>query len=174
MKLIVGLGNPGPQYTHTRHNIGFRVLDSMCSEWQLMTKTSALTCKVGDVMYAKPQTFMNLSGASVLALVQYYKIDLHNILVIYDDKDLPFGTLRFRTSGSSGGHNGMNSIIPSLGTQEFSRLRIGVANEEMEKYDTADFVLAKFTKEEEKGLPDIIKQAVEEVEKFVTKKHVMT
>lgn len=166
MKLVVGLGNPGKQYTYTRHNIGFRILDSIVSDWQLMPKASALICKQGDVIYAKPQTFMNLSGASVLALIQYYKIDPLNMLVIYDDKDIPFGTLRFRATGSSGGHNGMNSIIPSLGTQEFPRLRFGIATEEMEKYDTADFVLAKFTKEEEKQLPEIIEQAVEEIEKF--------
>ncbi len=168
MKLVVGLGNPGKQYTHTRHNIGFRILDNMCSDWQLMAKASALICKQGDVIYAKPQTFMNLSGASVLALIQYYKIELPDMVVIYDDKDIPFETLRFRAMGSSGGHNGMNSIIASLGTKDFPRLRVGVATEEMEKYDTADFVLAKFTKEEEQALPDIIKQAVEEIEKFVT------
>lgn len=169
MKLVVGLGNPGKQYTYTRHNIGFRILDSIVSDWQLMPKASALICKQDDVLYAKPQTFMNLSGASVLALIQYYKIDLTDMVVIYDDKDISFGTLRFRSAGSSGGHNGMNSIIGSLGVQDFPRLRIGVATEAMEKYDTADFVLAKFTKEEEKQLPEIIKQAVEEI-----KKHVMT
>lgn len=166
MKLIVGLGNPGNQYIYTRHNIGFRILDSICSDWQLMPKASASICKQGDVIYAKPQTFMNLSGASVLALMQYYKIDPLNMVVIYDDKDIPFGTLRFRSAGSSGGHNGMNSIIGSLGAQDFPRLRIGVAAEAMEKYDTADFVLAKFTKEEEKQLPEIMKQAVEEIKKF--------
>jgi PTH1 family peptidyl-tRNA hydrolase len=90
MKLVVGLGNPGKQYIQTRHNIGFRILDTLCPEWQLMTKTSALICKQDDVIYAKPQTFMNLSGASVFALVQYYEIELQDMLVVYDCKDIPF------------------------------------------------------------------------------------
>lgn len=158
MNLIIGLGNPGKHYETTRHNIGFRVLDSICSDWTLNKRCQALVCKKNDVVYAKPQTFMNVSGVSVKKLCQFFKIELKDIIVVYDDKDLPFGTLRFRTTGSSGGHNGMKSIIAELGTQDIPRLRIGIAGEAT-IHDTADFVLAKFTKVEEKSLPEIIEQA---------------
>ncbi|MFA5994909.1 MAG: aminoacyl-tRNA hydrolase [Patescibacteria group bacterium] len=158
MKLIVGLGNPGKQYEKTRHNIGFRVLDEICDNWTLQKSCQALICKNDTIIYAKPQTFMNLSGLAVKKLWQFYKIEIKDILVVYDDKDLPFGKLRFRTKGSSGGHNGMNSIIAELGTSEFPRLRIGIAPTDSQTiiHDTADYVLAKFSKEEEKLLPEII------------------
>lgn len=170
MKLIVGLGNPGKEYECTRHNVGFRVLDSMCSEWSAMTKCSALVGKSGKTLYAKPQTFMNLSGQAMQALLHYYKIDLADLLVVYDDKDLPFGTLRLRDAGSSAGHNGMNSIIETLGTEQFSRLRIGIAptDDRAVIHDTADFVLTNFTTEEEKKLPDIIDQAKQIIQSFVS------
>ncbi len=170
MKLIVGLGNPGEKYSHTRHNIGFRVLDSIVNElsgnWTLMTKCSALIHKVGDSIYAKPQTFMNLSGSSVAALLHYYKIDFTDCVIVYDDKDMKFGTMRERATGSSGGHNGMNSIIGVLGTKDIARLKIGVApaDDDVEMYDTADYVLGKFTKEEEKALPEIIAEAVKKLQ----------
>jgi PTH1 family peptidyl-tRNA hydrolase len=169
MKLIIGLGNPGKEYELTRHNIGFRVVDSLKLEWQVMAKCFAQVAKDKQVLYAKPQTFMNLSGKSVQALQQYYKIDLNDILVVYDDKDLPFGTLRFRPKGSSGGQNGMKSIIEYLGTEEIARLRIGIAPTDAEAkiHNAADYVLNRFNKEEEKLLPDIIKQAQEEIEKFL-------
>lgn len=177
MKLIIGLGNPGPQYDNTRHNIGFRVLNEMCDNWTLMPKTSALICKQGDVIYAKPQTFMNLSGAAVTALVHYYKLELQAILVVYDCKDISFGKVKLKPTGSSAGHNGMNSIIGTLGTDEFPRLRIGIApiNETVEKYETADYVLGKFSEDEEKHLPEIIKNAIAEINNFTgIKKHSMT
>lgn len=169
MKLVIGLGNPGKQYVRTRHNIGFRILDTLCTDWKLTTRSSALICKRGELVYAKPQTFMNLSGAAVIALVQYYKIDLRDVLIVYDCKDIPFGTIRFRPKGSSGGHNGMRSIIAALGTEEFPRLRIGISptNIAIAELETADFVLEKFSKQEEKQLPDIIAAAKLEIEKFV-------
>ncbi|MDP3970159.1 MAG: aminoacyl-tRNA hydrolase [bacterium] len=173
MKLIIGLGNPGEKHAKTRHNIGFRVLDSICDDYSLMAKCSALICKQEDVLYAKPQTFMNLSGVAVIALIQYYKIDLADILVVYDDKDIKFGDVRFREQGSSAGHNGMNSIIGVLGTNEFSRVRIGVAptDEEAVIHNTADYVLSNFSKDEEAVLSDIIIEAKQSIIEFVNKKH---
>lgn len=169
MKLVVGLGNPGKEYDHTRHNVGFRILDALCSDWVTMPKCSSLICKTEDIIYAKPQTFMNLSGKAVQELIQFYKIEMADMLVVYDDKDLPFGKLRLRTEGSSAGHNGMNSIIGMLGTQEFSRLRIGVApaDPEVSMHDTADYVLANFTAEEETNVQPIIDEARKTIESFI-------
>lgn len=166
MQLVVGLGNPGRNYVHTRHNIGFRIVDHVVETCRgtfvQKTKLHGQLAKLGNVLYLKPDTFMNESGKSVLATLQFYKLTPADLLVVYDDKDLPLGTLRFRTKGSSGGHNGMNSIIALLGTEEFARLRIGVAPVPPEKIlgDTADYVLGKFTKIEEEQLPEIIKQAI--------------
>lgn len=165
MRLVVGLGNPGKKYMHTRHNVGFRVLDNLATDWQLMAKYSALIHKSGDTIYAKPQTFMNLSGAAVQALMTYYKIPIEDLIVVYDDKDLPLGTVRERDTGSSAGHNGMNSIIGVLGTQDIARIKIGVAPTDPETiiHDTADYVLSNFTADEEQALPEIIEQAVQAI-----------
>lgn len=171
MRLVVGLGNPGKQYMHTRHNIGFRVInqlaDNLKIDWSAQKKLHGLLAKSGDTIYLKPDTFMNESGRSVLAALQFYRLTPADLLIVYDDKDLPLGTLRFRTKGSSGGHNGMNSIITLLGTQEFSRLRIGIAPTDPETImgDTANYVLGKFNKAEEEQLPEIIIQVIEKVTK---------
>lgn len=155
MKLVVGLGNPGKQYERTRHNVGFRVIDAMS--------------KPVDVIYLKPPTFMNNSGAAVQAALRYYKIGLPDVLVVFDDKDLPLGTIRFRTKGSSGGHNGVQSIIDHLGSNQFARLKVGIAPTDPAGVisDTTDYVLAKFSKAEEKQLPEIIERVVEKVKEWV-------
>lgn len=172
MKLIVGLGNPGKQYAQTRHNFGFMVVDSLCaaakSKWTKNQKLAGEICKVGQTLYLKPTTFMNLSGEAVRATMHYYKIALADVLVIFDDKDLPLGTIRYRTAGSSGGHNGIKSIIAQLSSQDFARLKLGIAPTTPEQaiHDTADYVLAKFSKTEQKLLPDIITSAKAKLDLF--------
>lgn len=168
MKLIVGLGNPGKQYMHTRHNVGFRVLDGLAracgGRWGFTQKFNADLAKIKDgnqkIILCKPQTYMNSSGQPVQLLANYYKIAPSDIFVVYDDKDLRLGLMRFRTKGSSAGHNGAQSIIDHLITQEFNRVRVGVAGETTIR-DTAEFVLNHFTTVEEKTLQKVIKNAVE-------------
>ncbi|WP_017729505.1 aminoacyl-tRNA hydrolase [Halalkalibacterium ligniniphilum] len=133
MKLIVGLGNPGAKYAGTRHNVGFDIIDRCAENLQLemnQTKFKGLYGSIirnGEkVFLLKPQTYMNLSGESVRPFMDYYQIPLEDLLVIYDDLDLPVGKIRIRVKGSSGGHNGIKSLIAQLGTQEFKRIRVGV------------------------------------------------
>ncbi len=148
MKLIVGLGNPGKEYENTRHNVGFMVLNSFGDNFTLEKKFQAMLrkTKIGfnDVLFVKPVTFMNLSGNAVAKIVQYYDINISEILVIHDDLDLEFGRFRLKKNSSSGGHNGIKSIIQCLKTQDFCRLKIGIAHDR--SIDTADYVLQKFSK----------------------------
>ena len=163
MYLIVGLGNPTKQYEKTRHNIGFDVIDALADKYNISVteKKHKALCGRGviegqKVVLAKPQTFMNLSGESVVELLNYYKMDPETeMIVIYDDISLDVGQLRIRKKGSAGGHNGMKSIIARLGTEEFPRVRIGVG-EKPAGWDLADYVLGRFGKEE---LP-IMREAV--------------
>lgn len=155
MKLIVGLGNPGKEYEKTRHNVGWRILDAFNLDFRLEKKFNAEVAKHAGLLFCKPQTFMNNSGQAVRELMDYYHIPVENLLVIYDDKDLPFGTIRLRSTGSSGGHNGMQSLIQHLGTQNFGRVRIGVSADSPIQ-DTAQFVLQRFSAHEEHTLPQII------------------
>lgn len=150
MKLIVGLGNPGRKYQKTRHNIGFRVIDELKRE---------ISDK--DVILLKPQAFMNQSGKAVKSLTTKYKIPLINILVVHDDVDLPFGTIRISKNSSSAGHKGVQSIIDELGTRDFTRIRIGI--NPGHKVDTEKFVLKKITRQEEKQLKEVIKKAAEQI-----------
>ena len=164
MKLIVGLGNPGATYNFTRHNFGFLALDFHAKikqlDWQPREKFGATWLKSDDAIFIKPQTFYNDTGRAVQSFAHFYKIPLANILVIYDDFDLPFGTTRFRQSGSAGGNKGLKSIIEHLGTDEFARLRLGTGNDAMrQKLGDTDFVLSRFTPEEKTKLPEIL-QAV--------------
>lgn len=137
LKLVVGLGNPGEQYAHTRHNVGFDVVDRLYRRWHITPSENrkfkgvygdGIVLSTAKTGLLKPQTFMNRSGQSVRAVVDWYKIEPESVLIVYDDMDLPLGRLRLRTSGSAGGHNGMKSIIAHLGTQEFPRLRIGIGD----------------------------------------------
>ena len=153
MKLIVGLGNPGPEYMKTRHNLGFIVLDyTMEKEGIKFEKNkfdSMFTITgTGDdrVIFAEPTTFMNLSGSAVKQIMDFYKIKPKDLLVIYDDKDLEVGKIRIRKKGSSGGHNGIKDIINKIGTDEFNRLRIGIGSDN--RIQTSDYVLGKFSKEQ--------------------------
>lgn len=150
MKLIVGLGNPGQNYMKTRHNIGFMVLDNYLNQpcWQSKFQALYTTLNINNekVYFLKPQTFMNLSGDSVVEFIHYFKINPQDILVIHDDLDLPLGKYRIKINSTAGGHNGIKSLINRLGTNSFARLKIGISRNQNE--DTKDYVLGKFTKEE--------------------------
>lgn len=168
--LIVGLGNPGKTYDNTRHNIGFEIVDAIAKQAELkFSKAKAFKAEVakgekkqGTIYLLKPQTYMNLSGEAVSLFVSYHQIPLEQILVITDDFALPFGELRLKPKGSSGGHNGLKDIELRLQTQEYPRLRIGIGDPGLLSWP--DYVLEKFTPEEKKTLPDVLERAVEAVE----------
>ncbi len=154
MTVIIGLGNPGNKYEFTRHNVGFRVIDVLCEKYNIKLNKLKHKALYGEgiiqgkrVMLAKPQTFMNSSGESVRDIVEWYKLPLDNIIVIYDDVDLPVGTVRIRPNGSAGTHNGMKSVIYQLQSDSFPRIRIGIGKAP-EGWDLADYVLSKFTVED--------------------------
>ena len=164
--MIVGLGNPGKEYEKTRHNVGFRSVELVAG--QLKTKIDkvkfkALTRMVNHqgkkILLVEPQTYMNLSGAAVSALATYYKVKPDHILVIFDDISLPVGRIRIRRDGSAGGHNGIKSIIQSLGTDQFPRVKVGVGAKPHPDYDLADWVLSKFSAQEEKALQPALENA---------------
>lgn len=171
MKLIVGLGNPGKKYEHTRHNMGFDVVDLFSELAQIDIDKDAFKGLVGrgkvfdeDVYLLKPQTFMNLSGESVREIVSYFKIPKEDIIVIYDDLDLEPGKIRLRLSGSSGGHRGIQNIIEQLGTENIKRIRIGIGKP---TYDTIDYVLGKPLKEEQVLIDEAIKKAVDALKEIL-------
>jgi PTH1 family peptidyl-tRNA hydrolase len=155
MKLIIGLGNPGEKYQKTRHNIGFILLDLLAEEMNINFElNSNLNAEIAEfkqgtekILLCKPQTFMNNSGQAVSKIINYYKIDLKDILVIQDEIDLPFGKIKFATNSSSAGHKGIQSIVDHLGTQEFQRLRFGI-NHETNPLPTEIFVLKNFSQKE--------------------------
>ncbi|MBI4122058.1 MAG: aminoacyl-tRNA hydrolase [Parcubacteria group bacterium] len=148
MKLVVGLGNPGKDYAWTRHNLGFILLDSLTDGWEKHHKANALVHKIEmngqAVMLAKPQTFMNSSGDAVASLLQFYKLSPTDLIVVHDDLDLPFGTLRITVDASAGGHNGIKSIISRLGTESFTRLRLGIKTDRKNHVPADAFVLERF------------------------------
>ncbi len=156
--LFVGLGNPGSAYEMTRHNIGFRVIDKLVSDLDARdtTKTSfhGKLFRHGTLFFLKPTTFMNLSGKSVLAVKQFFKIDISDITVIHDDIDLPFGAVRFKRGGGNGGHNGLRSIDEAIG-REYFRVRIGIGKPE-HKSQVSDFVLHSFSSDEEGDIERLI------------------
>lgn len=156
MHIIIGLGNPGREYQRTRHNVGFDVLDVLSEKMGIALTKSAMHGLIGEgflegekVVLVKPQTYMNLSGQCVTELVSWYKPPMENVLVIYDDIDLPLGKLRLRANGSAGTHNGMRSVIGLLGRQDFPRLRVGVG-QKPEGWELADWVLSHYQTEEER------------------------
>ena len=165
MKLIVGLGNPGKKYEHTRHNMGFDVVDLFAELAQIDVDKESFKGLVGrgkvydeDVFILKPQTYMNLSGESVREIVNYFKINIDDIIVVYDDMALEPGKIRLRPGGSSGGHKGIQNIIENLSTQNIKRIRVGIGEP---TYDTIDYVLSKPTKEERDAIDEAIKEAVD-------------
>jgi PTH1 family peptidyl-tRNA hydrolase len=173
MKLIVGLGNPGRKYDGTRHNVGFEVVDALArrhgAEWEAAPRgIEALVgrWRTADSVLVKPLTYMNLSGGAVVPLLQFYKVDPVDLLVLVDEVHLDLGRLRIRRSGSAGGHNGLKSLIASLGSQEFARLRIGVGRGDGRR-DLADHVLAKFDADERATVAEMVDRSADAVELFV-------
>mgnify|MGYP002853353539 FL=1 len=163
MKIIIGLGNPKNEYAGTRHNVGFSVIYNISDHYDIRVDTKKHKALIGKgiiegekVILAMPQTYMNLSGESVRELVDYYKCDVSDIIVIYDDISLDVGRIRIRKKGSAGGHNGIKNIIAQLGTDVFTRIKVGVG-EKPPKMDLADYVLGRFTKEEQ----PVIRQAAD-------------
>lgn len=171
MYIIVGLGNPGKQYDHTRHNIGFQVIDYLADQNGIAVEEKKHKALVGKgmiggekVILAKPQTYMNLSGESVRELVDYYKIDWEEeLIVISDDISLDVGGIRVRKKGSAGGHNGLKNIIQHLGSEGFTRIKMGVG-EKPKGYDLADYVLGHFSTEEKQIMADSAKKAAEAIQ----------
>ncbi len=171
--LIVGLGNPGREYAGNRHNVGFQIADRVVATQQLSFSKVQHQAMIAlgrlhdhRVVIAKPQTYMNDSGRAVSALLNFYKIPRDRLIVIFDDLDLPFGTLRLRSDGGAGGHNGMRSIIGQLGSNQFARLRVGIGRPPG-RMDPAAFVLQDFSRDEALELPGVLDRAVKAVETFV-------
>lgn len=166
--LIVGLGNPGPEYAKTRHNCGFRALDILAGKLNCRVDKGKFQGLYNQVSYKdnklyllKPQTFMNLSGQSVKQLASFFHIPPQNIIVMFDDISLEPGRLRIRSDGSAGGHNGIKSIISCIGNQDFPRVKIGVGAKPHPDYDLANWVLSNFTASEEKDLSSALERAAD-------------
>ena len=166
--LVVGLGNPGTKYEHTRHNAGFRAVELMSSKFGAGTEKAKFDALVKEgvvggkrVLFMRPQTFMNLSGKAVAAAANFYKIPAERIVVLFDDISFDVGTLRVKRNGSAGGHNGIKSLIEYLGTNEFPRVKIGAGKKPRPEYDMADWVLSKFSADEEKKLAEVFPRAVD-------------
>jgi peptidyl-tRNA hydrolase, PTH1 family len=171
IRLVAGLGNPGAEYAHTRHNIGFMVADLLAHEgglaWQRSGKWDAATAKFGDALLVKPASYMNRSGHPLFAIAQFFKIAPQEMLVVLDDFSLPLGRLRIRQSGGAGGHNGLESIIAQFGTEEMSRLRIGIGNAPAEA--ASDYVLSNFFEEEKPLVRSTIMRAADAVKCAIDK-----
>jgi len=173
--IIAGLGNPGLRYANTRHNVGFIVLDMLADKLGIKVTKAKHKALIGEgtlagekIVLAKPQTYMNLSGESILELKNWYKVEDSRIIIIYDDIDLDIGVLRIRPSGSAGTHNGMRSIIGQLKSQDFPRVRLGIGRPP-QGWDLKDYVLSTFRDDEMSKLKDACQRAVEGVELIVTK-----
>uniref|UniRef100_UPI0040481DC1 aminoacyl-tRNA hydrolase n=1 Tax=Aliarcobacter sp. TaxID=2321116 RepID=UPI0040481DC1 len=170
MHLIVGLGNIGEKYQLTRHNIGFLVIDEITKNLNTSninnSNFQSTLLKSGYNLFSKPTTYMNNSGVAVHAIKEYYKIDLENIIVIHDDLDLPFGTVKFKVGGGHGGHNGLRSLDAHI-SKEYIRVRIGIGKP-ADKTDVANYVLSNFSKEELNKLQDIISHTIKAIEALKT------
>lgn len=180
MKLIVGLGNPGDKYKDTRHNVGFMVVDKLAHElggadvaWDTSQKLTAEVAKTGEVVLAKPTTFMNASGVAVRKIIDFYKMNAEDVWVIHDDLDLPLGKIRIRVGGASAGHHGIDSIIKELGSDKFVRVRLGigkvksggtvVADRQLHQSSVIRFVLSKFGRSEAGEFKHLVAHGVEAV-----------
>lgn len=176
MYLIVGLGNPTDQYAATRHNIGFDVITKISDDYNIVLGIKKQKAKYGrgiiegqKVIIAQPQTYMNLSGESVRELVDYYHINIEEeLIVIFDDISLDIGAIRIRTKGSSGGHNGIKSIIKHLGTENFQRIKVGVGAKPKD-WDLADYVLSRFSREEDEIIREVLERTSKACALMITK-----
>jgi len=174
MKIIVGLGNPGPEYKNTRHNIGYMVLEELASRYPVERQEGKfdsliahIRVKGEKVLLVKPLTYMNLSGQAVQPLVHWHKLELQDLMVVYDDMDLPLGAMRLRASGGSGGHKGIKSIMERLATPDFARTRLGIGRPE--ERAAVDWVLGRFSAGEKEQLEQVVKQAADALEKWINK-----
>ena len=172
MYIVIGLGNPGRNYVNTRHNVGFEAVDLLAQKHNVSLNKLKFHAVFGDfklgnekVMLVKPQTYMNRSGISVFDIVNFYKVPIENVIVIYDDVDLELGTLRIRARGSSGTHNGMKSVIYQIQSDDFPRIRIGIGKNP--GINLADFVLQKFNSNEREIVNEVMITAVESVEDII-------
>lgn len=173
MKVIAGLGNPGKQYEQTRHNVGFMVIDELAKRLNISLDKGKFNGIYGighisgeKVILLKPLTYMNLSGECVRPFLDYYKVPKENFVVIYDDLDLPVGTIRLRMKGSAGGHNGMKSLIHHLGTEEFKRIRIGISRPN-NKMKVIDYVLGKFSEDDMHSIQKAVEDSASACEKWI-------
>lgn len=183
MKIIVGLGNPGKEYEETRHNIGFKIIESLAQKFTFepfhLEKKFKAALTIGEtalkkekIIFAKPQTYMNLSGEAVAALMNFYKIETADMWVIYDDLDLPLGKIRIRKEGSAGTHNGMKSIITQIGKNNFPRFRFGIESRGQtapKQQDTTSFVLSPFTIHEQPLVEETVQKMIEALQQSLDK-----
>lgn len=175
MKLIVGLGNPGKEYEETRHNVGFMVIDNIINKEQLTINPSKkFSADIAqqktdqkEILYIKPQTFMNNSDIAVRALLAFYKLTPLDIIVIHDEKDIPLGEYKIQTNRGAAGHNGVQSIIDHLGTKNFTRIRVGIGPENKKVDYIEEFVMGKFSEEEKRTLKQTIEQVTREVKNII-------
>jgi PTH1 family peptidyl-tRNA hydrolase len=174
--LIVGLGNPGKKYDGTRHNVGFEILDKFLevNEFEPFKENKKFKGLIAErvvgncrVILFKPSTYMNLSGEATRLVADYYKIDPNNLIAVYDELSLDFGVIRSRIGGQSAGHNGVKSLIQHLSTANFGRLRIGINNELAKTQDSSDFVLKRFTKEEQSKIPSLVNESCNMLTEFI-------
>lgn len=166
-------GNPGTEYEKTRHNVGFKAIDKIAENFKISMSKNKFDAIIGEgfcgtekIILVKPQTYMNLSGTSIKQIVDFYKLDLNNLIVIYDDIDIPLGKIKIKPSGSSGTHNGMRNIVAMLSSEEFTRIRIGTDKPKF-NMNLADYVLMNMTKEEEQVLEPAIINASKAVERII-------
>lgn len=179
MKIVVGLGNPGDKYSNTRHNMGWLFLDYLSEKYNFDIRKKTLDSLVAEtningekIVFAKPLTYMNLSGNAVQKLKKWYKVENKDILVVFDDIDIPFGETRYKLNGGGGTHNGMKNIVQMLNSKDFPRLKIGIGGIKHERQDLVDFVLQKFTKNELDELRnEIFVKAEEKFETFINTKN---
>ena len=172
MKIVVGLGNPGQEYGATRHNVGFMTVDYLAGQWGIGSWRNKFDSQVAEyratdtILLVKPQTYMNLSGHAVSAVVNWYKVQIENVIVVYDDLDLPVGRLRIRSQGGAGGHRGIESLLVQLGRDAFCRVRIGIGRPP-QYMETADYVLGRFSQDEIPVVEPVIKRAAEAVKAII-------
>jgi len=173
MKIVIGLGNPGPEYSNTRHNIGFKSVDKLVRKWNASGPNKKSKGEIYDasissekVILVKPLTFMNLTGSCVGPLIEFYKLDPASVIVIHDDLDLPFASLRVKKGGGTGGHNGLKSLNSFFGPEErgYCRIRVGIGRPENNRIPPAKWVLQQFSKEEAQQLDAILDKITESVE----------
>lgn len=173
MKIIVGLGNPGQEYSKTRHNVGFMVIDAIAahlgvSNWKNKFEAQIAECKIGSdaVLLVKPQTYMNLSGNAVGAIMRWYKLNVEDVIAVYDDMDIAVGHVKLKKRGSSGGHRGVESMLLNLGKEEFTRVRIGIGRP-LPNWTVVDHVLAKFPDEDQAAIDQLAEELIPVIECIV-------